>query len=255
MSEVCVSLLLILTEKKKKNPELGVWFYPTAEGRKRSPRSPSTRLRRERARWLENNKNEKLALRFSHNHTCKNYADIRLQHPAKMSFFCTNESSVMLRRKWKKKINIKKNKRRLGGKILHHSLSNIFAYRCKSDRGSVGVLRWFSSQRRCPVCRGPTAERVPSPPAPPPPPASPPPLSWPWAPGSSCTPWLWAAGWRCCWPCSFPGTCWCWSRWAGRWPWRWETRGGENGYITWGWHDTAVEIWKRCHMISSKDFM
>lgn len=154
-----------------------------------------------------------------------------------------------------KKIKIKKNRRRLGGKILHHSLSNIFAYRCKSDRGSVGVLRWFSSQRRCPVCRGPTAERVPSPPAPPPPPASPPPLSWPWAPGSSCTPWLWAAGWRCCWPCSFPGTCWCWSRWAGRWPWRWETRGGENGYITWGWHDTAVEIWKRCHMISSKDFM
>lgn len=68
-----------------------------------------------------------------------------------------------------KKIKIKKNRRRLGGKILHHSLSNIFAYRCKSDRGSVGVLRWFSSQRRCPVCRGPTAERVPSPPAPPPP--------------------------------------------------------------------------------------
>lgn len=73
----------------------------------------------------------------------------------------------------KKKIKIKKNKRRLGGKILHHSLSNIFAYRCKSDRGSVGVLRWFSSQRRCPVCRGPTAERVPSPPAPPPPSLSP----------------------------------------------------------------------------------
>lgn len=72
-----------------------------------------------------------------------------------------------------KKIKIKKNKRRLGGKILHHSLSNIFAYRCKSDRGSVGVLRWFSSQRRCPVCRGPTAERVPSPPAPPPPSLSP----------------------------------------------------------------------------------
>lgn len=72
-----------------------------------------------------------------------------------------------------KKIKIKKNRRRLGGKILHHSLSNIFAYRCKSDRGSVGVLRWFSSQRRCPVCRGPTAERVPSPPAPPPPSLSP----------------------------------------------------------------------------------
>lgn len=129
---------------------------------------PRVSVENELADW-KTTKNEKLALRFSHNHTCKNYADIRLQHPAKMSFFCTNESSVMLRRKWKKKIKIKKNKRRLGGKILHHSLSNIFAYRCKSDRGSVGVLRWFSSQRRCPVCRGPTAERVPSPPAPPPP--------------------------------------------------------------------------------------
>lgn len=133
---------------------------------------PRVSVENELADW-KTTKNEKLARRFSHNHTCKNYADIRLQHPAKMSFFCTNESSVMLRRKWKKKIKIKKNKRRLGGKILHHSLSNIFAYRCKSDRGSVGVLRWFSSQRRCPVCRGPTAERVPSPPAPPPPSLSP----------------------------------------------------------------------------------
>lgn len=53
---------------------------------------------------------------------------------------------------------------------------------------------------------------------------SPPPLSWPWAPGSGCTLWLWAAGWRCCWPCSSPAMCWCWSRWGGRSPWRWGAR-------------------------------
>lgn len=89
-----------------------------------------------------------------------------------------------------------------------------------------GYVRWCSSQRWCPST-GVHRQRG-SPPLLREPPASPPPLSWPWAPGSSCTPWLWAAGWRCCWPCSFPGTCWCWSRWAGRWPWRWETRGGEK---------------------------
>ena len=49
-------------------------------------------------------------------------------------------------------------------------------------------------------------------------------FSWPWAPGSGCTPWLSAAGWRCCWPCSFPGMYWCWSRWVCMWPWRWETK-------------------------------
>lgn len=133
---------------------------------------PRVSVENELADW-KTTKNEKLALRFSHNHTCKNYADIRLQHPAKMSFFLYKREFSDAQEEVKKKIKIKKNKRRLGGKILHHSLSNIFAYRCKSDRGSVGVLRWFSSQRRCPVCRGPTAERVPSPPAPPPPSLSP----------------------------------------------------------------------------------
>lgn len=108
MSEVCVSLLLILTEKKRKIPNLVCDFIPQLKGgREVHVVRPRVSVENELADW-KTTKNEKLALRFSHNHTCKNYADIRLQHPAKMSFFCTNESSVMLRRKWKKNQNKKK---------------------------------------------------------------------------------------------------------------------------------------------------
>ena len=169
MSEVCVGLLLIQKkkkrkEKKRKIPNLECNFIPQLKGGRVHVVRPRVSVENELADWK--NKNEKLGLRFSHNHTCKTTQIFGYSIQQRCLFF------VQTRVQWcsggikNKNNNNKKKKRWLGGKILHHSLSNIFAYGCKSDRGSVGVMRWFWSQRRCPVCRGPTAERLPSLPQP-----------------------------------------------------------------------------------------
>lgn len=211
--EVLVGLLLILEGKKR------CWFQfwsvilsnITVKETKGIPRSPYTSFCRENDFWFL--KERSLRNSPSISVTLTNVKLCTYSATASTLSFCTNESSVMLRR-------IKK-------ASCHHSVSFILhtgvvvrhpGCSTKENRlNNPGYMRWLSSQRRCPPA-GVQRQRG-SPPLLCEPPASPP-LSWPWAPGLSCTPWLWAAGWRCCWPCSFPGTCWCWSRWAGRWPWR-----------------------------------
>ena len=120
MSEVCVGLLLIQKkkkkrkEKKRKIPNLECNFIPQLKGGRVHVVRPRVSVENELADWK--NKNEKLGLRFSHNHTCKTTQIFGYSIQQRCLFF------VQTRVQWcsggikNKNNNNKKKKGGLGGK-------------------------------------------------------------------------------------------------------------------------------------------